>query len=54
METCKCWEERQILTHYNQSKPVYKIKQICNGTKEQEECSCDGNLDKCNFYLQKK
>ena len=23
---------------------------ICNGTKEQEPCSCGGNREKCDFY----
>lgn len=27
---------------------------ICNGTKEREECSCNGDVAKCNFYPEKR
>lgn len=29
-------------------------KQVCYGTKEREECSCEGDENKCNFYPEKK
>lgn len=29
-------------------------KQVCYGTKEREECSCEGDITKCNFYLEKR
>lgn len=29
-------------------------KQVCYGTKEREECSCEGDPNKCNFYLEKR
>lgn len=29
-------------------------KQVCYGTKEREECSCEGNTNQCNFYPEKK
>lgn len=25
-------------------------KTVCYGTKEREECTCDGDKSKCNFY----
>ena len=33
---------------------IYRNKQICNGTREREECSCDGDESKCNFYPDKR
>lgn len=42
MKICSCWELQ------------YNGRQICNGTKECEECSCDGNENKCNFYSEKR
>lgn len=27
---------------------------LCNGTKEREECTCNGNVTKCNFYAEKR
>lgn len=29
-------------------------KQVCYGTKEREECSCEGDLSKCNFYQERR
>lgn len=29
-------------------------KYVCYGTKEREECSCEGNTNQCNFYPEKK
>lgn len=30
------------------------LKFLCYGTKEMEECSCDGDTSKCNFYPEKR
>lgn len=51
MDKCKCWEEetKRIVGWYR-GEPIHKTVQICNGTKEREECSCEGNKSKCNFY----
>lgn len=51
MEKCKCWEEetKRIVGWYR-NEPMHKTVQICNGTKEREECSCNGDKLKCNFY----
>lgn len=57
MEKCKCWEEkRKIIGWDGADNPIYsKLNiQICNGTKEREECSCNGNSEKCTFYPEKR
>lgn len=53
MNICPYWEEyAKYVTKEDESysEPV----QICNGTKEREECSCGGDVTKCNFYLEKR
>lgn len=57
MEKCSCWEEKyQIIGWYDAQTPMLskKLIQRCNGTKEHEECSCNGNVNKCNFYTEKR
>lgn len=54
MENCKCWEEKEVIMGYYHDYPMKKVKQICNGTREREECSCDGDESKCNFYPEKR
>ena len=55
MDKCKCWEEetKRIVGWYR-GEPIHKTVQICNGTKEREECSCNGDESKCNFYPEKR
>lgn len=51
MEKCKCWEEtKRSVVGWYRGEPMHKTIQICNGTKEREECSCNGDKSKCNFY----
>lgn len=53
MEKCSCWEptfKTEWGDGYNRAVPI----QICNGTKEREECSCNGDPAKCNFYPKKR
>lgn len=50
MEKCNCWEEVSAMRRY----PNLETIQICNGTKEREECTCDGDESECNFYPQKR
>lgn len=53
MEKCNCWEltnKRMYGDGYNYTVPI----QICNGTKEREECYCNGDESKCNFYPEKR
>lgn len=54
MERCNCWEEKEVIMGYYHDYPMKKVKQICNGTREREECSCDGDESKCNFYPEKR
>lgn len=54
MEKCSCWEESKRIVGWYKDQPIEKTKQVCNGTKEREECSCDGNESKCNFYPEKR
>lgn len=54
MERCNCWEEKEVIIGYYHDYPMKKVKQICNGTREREECSCDGDESKCNFYPEKR
>ena len=57
MKKCKCWEIKyQIVGWYDAETPIFSNNPIqrCNGTKEREECSCDGDESKCNFYPEKR
>lgn len=56
MDKCECLEERSIVLMKYGKIPVYSPNgiQICNGTKEREECSCNGDPIKCNFYPEKR
>ena len=55
MIKCKGWEEKhQIAGWYGINDAIYKTIQICNATKEQEKCSCNGDTKKCNFYPEKR
>ena len=56
MEKCKCWELQPKATYAGEyyGCKIYRNKQICNGTREREECSCDGDESKCNFYPEKR
>ena len=50
MDKCKCWEEFKQIKGWYENKPMYIIVPICNGTKEREKCTCDGDITKCDFY----
>ena len=53
MEKCNCWE----LTHKREYRDGFHYVvpiQICNGTREREECTCNGDKSKCNFYPEKR
>lgn len=51
MKKCDCYKTIEKV-RYNAilSKYHYKTVGICNGTKEQDECSCGGDRAKCDFY----
>ena len=50
MEKCDCYRTIKKYSHNLFHMPYYTEVGICNGTKEQEECSCEGNRLNCNFY----
>ena len=54
MIKCKCWDELVTIKGWDGNNNLYNYKQICNGTKEQEECNCGGDVSKCNFYPEKR
>lgn len=56
MDKCECWELRKTIVGWHDKSPLYGqyTKQICNGTKEREECTCGGNVAECNFYPEKR
>lgn len=56
MDKSKCWELRKTIVGWHDKSPLYGqyTKQICNGTKEREECTCGGNIAECNFYPEKR
>lgn len=56
MDKCECWELRKTIVGWHDKSPLYGqyTKQICNGTKEREECTCGGNVTECNFYPEKR
>lgn len=56
MDKCECWEQRSIILMKYGKIPVYSPNgiQICNGTKEREECTCGGDVTKCDFYPEKR
>lgn len=67
MKKCKCWETikgERMLSDFEKGgifartgqiiESVPYTKQICNGTRERDECTCDGDKKKCNFYPPKE
>ena len=53
MKKCSCWET-SFKTRYENGLKFNVPIQICNGTKEHEECYCNGDESKCNFYPEKR
>lgn len=48
---CKCFRaERKITGWLSGNEPITTLVGRCNGTKEREECNCQGNESKCDFY----
>lgn len=51
MGKCDCYRTTERICYtpfYTQA--YFKTVGICNGTKEQDECSCGGDEAKCDFY----
>lgn len=49
MSICECYE--QLNTRYC-GMPL--TLHVCNGTKERDECLCNGLEEKCDFYPEKR
>ena len=47
MEKCDCFENVSVRDDADNE---YMCYSICNGTREKEECTCEGNPIKCDFY----
>lgn len=57
MEKCDCfWTDswHEVRRYDGDSLPVVVKKNVCNGTKEREECTCGGDPAKCDFYPEKR
>ena len=53
MNICDCYKEGERLEYFIVNKiPIRKMTKhsYCNGTKEQDVCSCGGDRTKCDFY----
>ena len=51
MNKCKCYRTIERVRHIDfLGQSVYETVGVCRGTKEMEECSCDGNELNCTFY----
>ena len=48
---CDCYRTVEKLRYTPfYTRKYYETVGFCNGTKEQEECSCGGDRTKCSFY----
>ena len=60
MDKCDCYYEQETIVPVYSSMTgqyidnQYKTVGICYGTKEREECYCEGDRSKCTFYKEKK
>ena len=67
MGKCKCWEiikNERMLSDFEKGaifartgqiiERIPCTKQICNGTRERDECSCGGDKRRCNFYRKER
>lgn len=50
MKKCDCYRTIERLRYIKPGILSYETVSVCDGTKEQEECSCGGDRAKCNFY----
>jgi len=60
MSKCSCYHARTIVTYddilrgIKQPVKVGDIEGVCYGTKEMDECFCNGDPLKCTFYPEKR
>lgn len=53
MERCKYYQQRRtILGIKSNMYSGESIRCVCLGTKEEDECHCGGDKNKCDFYLE--
>lgn len=51
MNKCDCYNEQaKIIGWLGPDEAIRKTVCVCNGTKEQDVCSCGGDRAKCDFY----
>ncbi len=51
MKVCKCYDVTyEIIGWFGPDDKICKQRTRCNGTREQDECSCGGDRAKCDFY----
>ena len=56
MMKCDCYDKKEVYRfdpnnfNHRQTETVG----VCNGTRERDECSCNGDQSKCNFYPEKR
>ena len=52
MDKCKCYQRQRYIKGWKDSStPIFGEEVgVCLGTKEMEECLCNGNESECDFY----
>ena len=51
MKKCDCYRTKdRIIGWLGPDEAVKKEIHVCDGTKEQDECTCGGDRAKCDFY----
>lgn len=55
-EKCSCYDTKEVIVDYNcyTHTPLTKTVGVCNGTKERDECTCNGIERFCDFYKYKR
>lgn len=52
MDKCKCYQKQRYIRGWKDSStPIFEREiGICLGTKEKEQCLCNGDESECDFY----
>lgn len=51
MKKCDCYRTKdRIIGWLGPDEVIKKEIHVCDGTKEQDECTCGGDRTKCDFY----
>ena len=51
---CECYRESVEFYYKNDYRKSQRVVGRCMGTKEREECACDGDESMCDFYPEKR